>query len=267
MRFINSSAKTRRWIGLVLGLYLAQSASARDVSVASNFSGQSLAFARYIASVNERDLFSESGPVLVMIHASLPGLYKESDMLAIRWTGEEERNEYGVLYMEGDGTAGQAVIERYFEMERQLEDRPLSSILVTPANYKFHFRGEVSTVDNSAYVYDIAPRKARTGLVKGQLWMDAATGVELLLKGRLTGAGDADFVRETELLDGKPVARLTHLSFTLPILGRGELVVTEYPLASMNEKEIPPAYPRAEHSNPGIRTPICDLQVPGPSAL
>jgi hypothetical protein len=43
-----------------------------------------VAFARYIASIHERNPFTESGPVAVEIQASLPGLYKESRVLAIR---------------------------------------------------------------------------------------------------------------------------------------------------------------------------------------
>jgi len=94
-----------------------------------------VAFARYIASIHERNPFTESGPVAVEIQASLPGLYKESRVLAIRQTGESERSEYRVLQIEGDATVVQEVIARYFQVEEQLEDLPVSSVTITPANY------------------------------------------------------------------------------------------------------------------------------------
>jgi len=58
---------------------------------------ESIAFARYIAWVQARDPFTESGPVALAITASLPGLDKKGSILAIRKVGESERSQYGIL--------------------------------------------------------------------------------------------------------------------------------------------------------------------------
>jgi hypothetical protein len=83
-------------------------------------------------------------------------------------------------------------------LDRQdFEEPPLSSV----ANYRFHYRGEVKTGGNGAYVYDITPKKTGPGLIKGQIWMDRVSGAKVVVNGRLTGSpsakGVVDLVRET----------------------------------------------------------------------
>ena len=105
--------------------------------------------------------------------------------------------------MGGDGAVVEEVIARYFAIQEQMENLPRSSILITPENYRFQFRGQVRTGDGSAYVYDITPKKHRPGLFKGQIWIDAATGAELLVSGQLhrcafqNRAASLSFARQT----------------------------------------------------------------------
>src|SRR5271165_4865480 len=96
-------------------------ALARDLYVAPPASPRILAFARYIASMQQRNPSTESGPVLVEIEASLPGLYKQSRLLAIGQTGSERR-EYKVLGIAGDATVTREVIVRYLALRDRLED-------------------------------------------------------------------------------------------------------------------------------------------------
>ena len=76
---------------------------------------------------------------------------------------------------------------RYVALQEEIENLPLSSIQISPENYTFRLRGEVKTGIGSAYVYDISPRKRRPGLFKGQIWIEAGTGAEVLISGRLEG--------------------------------------------------------------------------------
>jgi hypothetical protein len=182
---------------------------------------------------DQHDPFSGAGPVAVLIEASLPHFYKGARLLAIRKMGENERSEYLIVGIEGDGAALDEVTTKYVALQEEIENLPLSSIQISPENYKFRLRGEVKTGIGSAYVYDISPRKHRPGLFKGQIWIEAGTGAEVLISGRIADAssvgGSVDFVRETKL-DGVGSSRITHLSFAVPLLGRSELVVTERPL-------------------------------------
>jgi len=248
------SALTRRicsWGRAVLVLFVIQHLPASDFLARSKSRPESVAFARYIASLQQRDPFTEVGPVAVLIEASLPHFYKDAQLLAVRRMGENERSEYGIVGLEGDGAALDEVTTRYFALQEEIENLPLSSIQVSPENYKFRLRGEVKTGIGTAYVYEVTPRKRRPGLFKGQIWIEAGTGAEVLMSGRLERApsigGSVDFVRETKL-DAAGYARITHLSFTVPLLGRSELVVTERPLGNPDDLQMPQAPLKHESS-------------------
>ncbi len=213
-------------------------------------SPQSLAFARYVASLEHRDPFNELGTVAVLIDASLPDLYKHSELLAIRRTGDNQQTEYMIAGVEGDGAVAEEVTARYFTLEAQLESLHLSSVLITPDNYTFRYRGEVKVGKGSAYVYEITPRKRRSALFTGQIWI-ASTGAELLVSGRLPDvpsiATGITFVREMNL-DALGFERVTHLSFAIPLLGRSEVVVRERPVRSEGDPEPPSSSPERESS-------------------
>ncbi len=224
-------------------------APARDLYVATPASPQILAFARYIASIQERDPFTESGPVLVAIEASLPGLYKESRLLAIEQT-ESERREYKVLGIAGDATVTREVIARYLAVQEQLENLPLSSIAITPLNYKFHYLGEVGTGEtNSAYVYRIIPKKRRAGLIQGQLWIDSVTGAAVLETGYFVKTPTAFIGRIQLVRDIQPEngSCITHVTIQTPWAGRGELTFTEIPLAGAEREQGPNSAPLAQN--------------------
>jgi hypothetical protein len=193
---------------------------------------QGVAFARHLASLENGDAFERSGPVAVSIEASLPGLYKEASFLAVRDHDENGRPKYYVLALGGDGTVLAEVTGRYFAAEQQMHEFPASSIAITPANYKFRFAGSVTAGETPAYIYRITAKRGRRGLLSGQVWMDSRTGAEVMVTGRLAKLpstnGPADVVCETRLLNGSRSNRVTHMAFTVPNLGRAELVVTEY---------------------------------------
>jgi len=224
----------RCWARLGFVLLIGGHLMAGNIRNLPQDSRPSLAFARYVAAVQAHDPFTESGPVAVFIEASLPQLYKNAELLAIRQANESERSEYRVVSFEGDGTVAEEVIDRYVGLYQVLQQLPASSVAITPGNYKFRFRGDVKTGGRTAYIYDISPKKNRVGLIKGQLWMDAHTGAEVFLTGRLTVPrsikGGVNVVRETTLPDDSGLARTTHLVFAIPQLGRGELAVIECPL-------------------------------------
>jgi hypothetical protein len=261
MMFFNCASQTRwgrisvvtdhicSWGRAVLVVFIIQHLAASDFLQRPQSRPASVAFARYIASLEQHDPFTEAGPVAVLIEASLPRFYKDAQLLAIRRMGENERSEYLIAGLVGDGAALDEVTTRYFALQEEIEKLPSSSIHISPENYKFRLRGEVKTGIGSAYVYDITPRKRRRGLFKGQIWIEAGTGSEVLTRGHLEGApsvgSSVDFVRETKL-DGAGYARVTHLSFTVPLLGRSELVVTERPLGSQDDIQMPQGSPKHE---------------------
>jgi hypothetical protein len=197
-----------------------------------------LAFARYVALLNQRSPFDESGPVAVDIAAALPRLGKRACLSAIRRTGASERGEYQVLHIEGDSTVKLQVIARYLSGQAQAEALPLSSAPITPTNYKFHYFGSTRTMGTLLYVFQIRPRKKRVGLIQGLLWIDAVTGIAVHQAGHFAKTPSVlirriDITRDTSLHDGFSYVRTTHaVVYTRLPVGRAELTITERPLTA-----------------------------------
>lgn len=162
-------------------------APASDSSEIVSIAPPALAFARYVASLNQRSPFTESGPIRVDIDASLPGLGKQAFMSAIRDTAPSERSQYKVLQLEGDPTVKREVIARYLSAQTQVDALPLSSTVITPANYKFRYIGSTQVFGTHLYVFQITPRKKRIGLIQGQIWIDPITGIAVHEAVRIPG--------------------------------------------------------------------------------
>ncbi len=225
-----SPVRLHSWTAFLLTLLMASYGRAAKLPISDPYTSADMAFARYVDLQGQRDPFANSEPVVVMIEASLPGLYKSAAVVAIRQQGADELQ---VLQLAGDGTVLAEVLDRYFTIREQIDGLPADSIAITPANYKFHFGGQVNMGGATAYVYDVVPKKKRPGLLSGQLWMESGTGREVMLAGYLSdmsaARGRVDVVRETRMINGAVAGRVTHVAFTLPRLGRAEVVVTEAP--------------------------------------
>lgn len=219
-------------------------------------SAPALAFGKYLASLQERNLSTESGPVGLEIEASLPGLGKGGRMFAIRYTDASERSEYNVIRFDGDSTVKQQVIARYLSAQEQAEALPYSTVAVTPANYKFRYLGSVeyssvdySSVKNSSVanngaticIFQIMPKKKRAGLIRGQIWIDSGTGIAVHQAGRFVKRPSVfirkiDVTRDINLREGLPYTRVTHVSIATRLVGNAELTITERPLRAAEQQ-------------------------------
>ena len=153
-------------------------------------------------------------------------------MQAVRQTGASERAEYNVIQFDGDSTVKQQVIARYLAAEEQAEALPYSTVAVTPANYKFRFAGSLGNEGTSVCVFEIVPKKKRTGLIRGQIWIDPATGIAVHQTGHFVKRPSVfirkiEVTRDTNLRNGLPYTRVTHLAIKTRLVGRAELTITE----------------------------------------
>ena len=224
---------------LVIGLLVVMSTTnvqASDSLENLSVAPPALAFARYIAFLHQRSPFTESGPVAVEINASLPRLGKQACLSAIREIGASERSEYQVLQSEGDSVVKQQVIARYLSAQAQAEALPLSSVLITPANYRFHYVGSLHSLGAFLYAFRISPRKKRVGLIQGQLWIDPTAGVPVYAAGHLVSTPSVlllriEIARDTTVGDRFSYVRVTRLAIEMHrSAGRAELTMTERPL-------------------------------------
>jgi hypothetical protein len=215
-------------------LFLGSNAQAASPTVQTCCSSKETAFARYVTLQAERNPLAKIGPTGVIIEASLPEFYKSATLYGVRLQGENEKENLKVFQIEGDGTVAEEVIDRFLALQELFDAIPQPFVAVTPANYKFRFAGEVKTGGSLAYIYNIIPKKNRPGLLAGQVWMDSGSGYEVMLTGHLvnlpSSTGLVNIVRDTKVIEGSALTRVTHVSFGIPQLGRAEVVVTEVPL-------------------------------------
>lgn len=212
--------------------------------------GAALAFGRwYLASLQERNPFTESGPICMEIDASIPGLAKQGNLLAIRQTGASELSEYTVTKLDGD-SFGKAAGHRATSPLRseQKQFRILPSQL-RPRTINSVTRGTFADDKGWVCVFQIVPRKKREGLVRGEIWIDSATGFAVRQAGRFVKRPsvfirDLYVTRDVNLLYGVPATRVTHLAIRTVLLGRIELTITERPLrADDRELQMPKNFP------------------------
>ena len=121
----------------------------------------------------------------VEIEANLPKLQKHGRLHALRRISRLGRITYEAVRFEGDNSVKSNVIARYLAAETQAQSSDDSSLAVTPANYKFKYKGRSGEEENQIHVFQLTPRRKQVGLFKGELWLDAETCLPVRESGRL----------------------------------------------------------------------------------
>jgi hypothetical protein len=170
----------------------------------------------------------------------LPKLKEHGRLRAIRRLLPLGKPQYQVFEQDGSRTVRQQVIARYLSAEVESATLTPSAVAVTPANYKFRYEGSVPTDAGSAYVFEITPKKKRTGMIQGMLWIDASSGSAIRLSGYLVKRPSifikrVDVTRETNLRDGVAESRVTHLALDTRLVGRAELTIHERPCVACSD--------------------------------
>jgi hypothetical protein len=177
----------------------------------------------------------------VDIDASVPKLKEQGRLKALRSISKVGRITYRVLGFQGDNTVKSQVIARYLDAEQQQRDN--QKLSVTPANYKFKFKGQKVAQDGTnIYVFQLSPRAKRVGLFKGELWLNASNCLPVLEKGRLVKNPSiffkkVDFEQAFALHNGAAVPE--HISSTIDtrLVGRVQLKISYSNFADSDEDE------------------------------
>ncbi len=165
----------------------------------------------------------------VDIDAKLPKLEKHGKLLALRKISRLGLITYKALGFSGDNTVKQEVITRYLAAESAAREN--GTIAITPANYKFRYAGRIIQNNVTMLILQVTPKKKAVGLFKGEIWIDAATGMPLREAGQFVKTPSVflkkiAFVRDYEIRDG--VAYPLHIQSTVDtrIVGRAELEIS-----------------------------------------
>ncbi len=181
----------------------------------------------WAASREQRELLNGAS-MDVDIEASLPKLKKHGRLHALRKISSLGRITYEALRFDGDNTVKNNVIARYLAAETESQKEQSPDLALSPANYKFKYRGETRIGDRRTHLFQVSPRKKRVGLFKGEVWIDAATYLRVRESGRFVKnpsifLKSIAFVREYEIRDGISVPRQVESVIDTRFVGKAEL--------------------------------------------
>jgi hypothetical protein len=132
------------------------------------------------------------------------------------------------LDFSGDNTIKQEVITHYLAAESASRDP--GAIAITPANYKFRYKGARQQDGREVRVFQITPREKRVGLFRGELWLDGQTGMPVREAGQFVKNPSVflkkvAFVQEFELQDGVAIPKHFQGTVDTRLVGRAELSI------------------------------------------
>ncbi|MCS7026288.1 MAG: outer membrane lipoprotein-sorting protein [Bryobacteraceae bacterium] len=164
----------------------------------------------------------------VDIHAELPKLKKKGHMSALRFISRLGRITYDAIKFEGDQTIKREVIARYLAAETESDAKTAPPI--TPAFYKFRYKGLTSRDGRSVYVFEVSPKKKQVGTFKGELWLDKETCLPVREAGRFSKNPSVfvrrfEFVRQYEIQNGLAIPRKTLGMVDTRLWGKAEVEV------------------------------------------
>ncbi len=220
LRFLNATLGFSLGIGALSspGLYAAATESEADVHLAI--------VDKYVDATHVQEESLRGLQMEVSIDAKLPKLEKHGKLRALRKISLLGKITYKALGFSGDNTVKQEVITRYLAAESA--GRENGTIAITPANYKFRYAGRLVQQGVTTQILDVTPRKKAVGLFKGQIWIDAASGMPVREIGQFVKTPSVflkkiAFVRDYQIRNG--VAFPSHIQSTVDtrIVGRAEL--------------------------------------------
>jgi len=231
-----------------------------DLTAASNESGQDPKLAivdQYVEATRVQQDALRGAQMEVAIDAKLPRLAKRGTLRALRKISRLGQITYKALGFSGDNTVKQEVITRYLAAESEARDN--GTIAINRVNYKFRYSGRIVQGGRTMQILELTPRKKAVGLFKGELWIDAQTGMPVRESGEFVKTPSVflkkiAFVRDYELRDG--VAFPSHIASTVDtrIVGRAELQIYFTNFAKQEAADDEDAAGDASHSG-GVESP------------
>lgn len=184
---------------------------------------------RYLAASEEQKNAMRGVSMEVDIDAELPKLQKQGKLHALRRISSVGKITYRMLGFSGDTTVKKDVIARYLTAEVQAQGSG-QDLSISPANYKFKYKGLVMEDGQKVYVFHVSPRKKKVGLFKGELWLDPDTCMPVRESGRFVKSPSIffkrlDFVREYALNNGVSVPRHIESKVDTRLVGPIELQI------------------------------------------
>jgi len=183
----------------------------------------------YLAATQSAQASLRGTSMQVEIDAKLPKLKKQGSLKALRSISQVGRVTYRMLGFSGDTTIKKDVIARYLSAEVQASGNG-TDLGITPANYKFKFRGRQNKAGKEVFVFQVSPKRKDVGLFKGELWVDPATYMPLRESGKFVKNPSIffkkmEFVRTYNIENGVAVPQHIDSVVATRIIGPVELSI------------------------------------------
>ena len=185
---------------------------------------------RYLQATQMHDDALRGASMEVEINASIPKLKENGKLHALRKISRVGQITYHVLAFQGDNTIKNQVIARYLQAEQQGQGD--TNLAITPANYKFKYKGEKETTDGTpVYAFSLAPRKKKIGLFKGEMWLDPHTYLPVFEKGRFVKNPSiffkkVDFERAFAIQNGVAIPEYMNSTIDTRLIGKVQLNIS-----------------------------------------
>jgi hypothetical protein len=191
---------------------------------AEDVHGQEIVQKYLEASLTQQSIL-RGGQMEVKMNAKLPRLDKQGVLLALRRISNFGKITYKALGFSGDNMIKNEVIARYLAL-----DAEGNTAAITPANYKFKYKGLNSRDGHQVQVFQVAPRRKAVGLFRGELWLDAATAMPVRQAGRFVKTPSVflkkvEFVQDYEMQDGVAIPKHFQGTADMRLVGRAELSI------------------------------------------
>jgi hypothetical protein len=189
---------------------------------------------RYLTGSGERQPGCSDWVFVVQIDAALPQLKKQGSMSGLKVVSRAGRTVYRDLRFTGDSLIKTAVIARFLANDVKPSERAAGAD-VTRENYSFVYDRTSEYNGLTAYVFRLKPIRQRTGVFKGELWLEATTADPLRLWGDFVKSPSL-FVRNIRFVqDYEHIGHCSHplrllLTVDTRIAGHVEMAVWLHPV-------------------------------------
>lgn len=172
-----------------------------------------LALATFLHHTEQQVSGLASYSAITVIHAELPDTSQSGEYELQRRFEAPHTLLFTPLHFTGDGFVKSNVITRLLqsEVDHVQKDDPAETA-ITPANYKFTYKGASRVGDRLVHVYQVKPRKKHAGLFKGRVYLDAQAGTLVRIEGNVVKS-PSFFVKHIEFVQDYADVQ----SFTLPV--------------------------------------------------
>jgi hypothetical protein len=135
----------------------------------------------------------------MMIRADLPDTKQSGEYTVDSYYSAPHHLSFKPVSFTGDSFVKGNVILRILQSEvDHLKDDPALNA-ISPANYKFSYKGTTEIGNRVVHVYQIKPRQKRAGLFKGKIYLDVLSGSMVRAEGKLVKSPSL-FVKKLEFV-------------------------------------------------------------------